>query len=222
MSNSVFVDIGNSFTKWHYEDSYFKTPTNNFEFSDLPSVSKVWSSNVSSKIFKEYEADVFFINTQKKYKSLESSYKNPSQLGSDRWLAMIASYEINQNKSFIVLDIGTAITIDLVEKGVHKGGLIAPGLSLIQSTINAFPCIEISGINNLGSSTEDAWSIGTNYMVVSFINKKIDEMTSHFPNIDINITGGGFNYLKNYLDFNHNYYDNLVLDGIKLYAEYMG
>jgi len=222
MNSSIYLDVGNSNAKWKFKGEYFENPINEFNIVKLPKSSKIWVSNVSSSFVIEKNPNISIVESQKTYKSLLNSYRKPNMLGSDRWLAMIASYEINQNKSFIVLDIGTAITIDLVEKGIHKGGLIAPGLGLIQSTINSFPCAEISGINKLGSSTEDAWSIGTNYMTISFINKKIAEMLSHFPNMDVNITGGGFNYLKNYLDFNHNYYDNLVLDGIEFYAEYMG
>ena len=222
MSNSIFIDIGNSYAKWKYKDKYFKSYTNDFDFSELPNATRVWSSNVSHRTFKEYEHDIFTIVAQKKYKLLQNSYRNPDQLGSDRWLAMIASFEINQNNNFVVLDIGTAVTIDFVLSGSHQGGLILPGLSHIRSTFNSFSLKETDGLDVLGSSTEEAWSIGTIYMLTSAINKKIQMILKQHPNTSVYVSGGGFNSLKDYLEFPHIYHENLVLDGIEFFAEYMG
>jgi type III pantothenate kinase len=66
---------------------------------------------------------------------LRNGYDDPSQLGADRWLALRAA-----SASFplpvCVVDVGTAVTVDLVDAGgMHCGGVIAPGVRLMVESL---------------------------------------------------------------------------------------
>jgi len=223
MPSSILVDIGNTNTKWKFEGNYFILPTENFEFEKLPESSKVWVSNVSKIPFEISANSVTFVNAQDKYKTLINAYSNPKSLGCDRWLGMIASYEMLKEKSFVLVDIGTAITIDIVNKsGVHLGGLIFPGVDKLRQTFDNFPVSSSGFINSLGRSTQEAWSNGTLSLVVNTINQKIKEIKNEIPNISVFITGGGYLGLQSFLDFDHVYHKNIVLDGLQFYVDYVG
>ena len=223
MNDSIYLDIGNSNTKWKYKGKYFTSPTNEFKLDKLPKTSKIWISNVSSSFVVKSNLNISFVESQKRYKSLINSYEEPNMLGSDRWLAMIASYEINPDKGFILVDIGTAVTIDLVDNsGLHIGGVIFPGLDKIRQTFDNFSVLSTGCINALGKSTREAWGNGTLSLVVSTINQKIRETKNEIPDISVFITGGGYLGLKNFLEFDHSYHENLVLDGLEFYVNNMG
>lgn len=66
-----------------------------------------------------------------------NGYQDHTRLGLDRWLAIVAAYRMKR-KAALVLDLGTAVTADLVaDNGVHLGGYIAPGMSLLRHELQA-------------------------------------------------------------------------------------
>ena len=57
-------------------------------------------------------------------------YESPKDVGADRIVNGIAAYE-KYRDTCIIVDFGTATTIDLIsKKGEYVGGAIAPGLSI--------------------------------------------------------------------------------------------
>ena len=66
---------------------------------------------------------------------LRNGYRNPQQLGTDRWLAMLAARRAVSG-AVCVVDAGTALTVDLVEAdGGHLGGFILPGPDLMRDSL---------------------------------------------------------------------------------------
>ena len=223
MHSRVLLDIGNTQTKWKFGDQYFVLPTQEFELDRLPESSDIWVSSVSNKSFDFEKPHITLAESREKYKLLINGYKDPKLLGSDRWLGMIASYESCFGKSFIVIDIGSAITIDIVNnRGIHLGGLIFPGLQKIRQTFNNFPFSKIENINGIGKSTEEAWTIGTLNLVVNSINKRVNKLISELPDALIFLTGGGYIEIRDFIEFDHDYQENLVLDGLEFYVNNMG
>jgi len=223
MNNYIYLDIGNSNTKWKFKDSYYETLTQNFNEDELPHYSEVWVSNVSSKFILNKAKNIHIIKAQASYKGLVNSYKKPESLGSDRWLAMIAAYEKKLQSGFVVIDIGTAITIDYVnEIGAHQGGLIFPGLEKIRNTFDQFQVTKKVDIDKLGQSTKEAWSKGTLSLLITMINEKIQILKEFDPYVEILATGGGLREIEEFFDFSYNFHKNLVLDGLELFANNMG
>ena len=63
------------------------------------------------------------------------AYRDPSQLGVDRWLAIIGAWH-RARRAVCVVDSGTATTVDAVDAGgKHLGGLIIPGLDLMEDAL---------------------------------------------------------------------------------------
>lgn len=66
---------------------------------------------------------------------MRNGYAEPNKLGVDRWLAALAAYKIAR-APVLVVDIGSALTIDLVDReGCHRGGYILPGPRLMQNAL---------------------------------------------------------------------------------------
>ena len=69
------------------------------------------------------------------YEGLRTLYQDPSKLGADRWAALIGARALSSTNTRVI-NAGTATTIDLLGgNGVHYGGWILPGLSLMQESL---------------------------------------------------------------------------------------
>src|SRR5476649_2638109 len=65
-----------------------------------------------------------------------NAYRDPSQLGCDRFAAAIAAHALAPGQAVIVANCGTATTIDAITAdGVFLGGMILPGLGLMASSL---------------------------------------------------------------------------------------
>jgi len=150
-----------------------------------------------------------------------NNYTNPSQLGVDRWLAVIAGYKLAAG-SCIVIDAGSAITIDYVDAdGVFQGGVIAPGLEMLKQSLKggtdrvSFESGFSISKNPLGLSTQAAVSSGVMLMLIGFINETLVSLSRHcYESPAIYITGGDAQSIMPYIDVDLRYVDGLVLDGL--------
>jgi len=68
--------------------------------------------------------------------TLVNSYREPGQLGPDRWYAMIAARQSFPGRPLVVACAGTALTVDSVDAdGRFLGGVIAPGRALMADSL---------------------------------------------------------------------------------------
>lgn len=66
---------------------------------------------------------------------VRNGYDNFRRLGMDRWLAVVAGYQL-AGRACVVIDFGTAVTSDFVgADGAHLGGFIAPGSKLLRAAL---------------------------------------------------------------------------------------
>lgn len=97
---------------------------------------------------------------------LQIDYETPETLGADRVAAAIGATVINPGKTSLVVDIGTAVTYDIVSADGHfKGGNIAPGVGMRLRALNNYtshlPNVDSQGETPLwGSTTETALRAG--------------------------------------------------------------
>lgn len=74
--------------------------------------------------------------TQAACAGVRIAYADPSKLGVDRFLALLAAHE--RGDATLVVGVGTALTIDLIDaSGQHHGGRIAPSPSLMREALHA-------------------------------------------------------------------------------------
>ena len=149
-------------------------------------------------------------------------YSDPSRLGVDRWLAMLAAHAAS-TKACLVVDCGTALTIDkLTESGEHCGGYIIPGLALMRRSLEENTRIrlnkefEIGGVA-LGHSTDEAVYHGSLAAAVALIKAKFEESNQEEVERELFITGGGADELMPHLKHcRARHMPDLVLDGLSL------
>lgn len=67
---------------------------------------------------------------------LRNHYRNPAQLGCDRFASAIGAHALYPGESLVVATCGTATTVDAVASdGIFMGGMILPGLGLMASSL---------------------------------------------------------------------------------------
>lgn len=111
-----------------------------------------------------------------------NGYRDQQRLGLDRWLAVVAAYDMCGG-ACLVIDLGTAITVDLVSHdGVHLGGYIAPGVALLRGRLLAhtrgiqYEAGEVAlALSDLspGRSTAEAVDRGCLIMARSYVSSQI-------------------------------------------------
>ncbi|OOS04647.1 pantothenate kinase [Moraxella cuniculi DSM 21768] len=139
-----------------------------------------------------------FAKVNDNHPMLKSHY-HPKQLGVDRWLQMLGV--VDANKQQCVIGCGTALTIDVIDKGVHLGGYILPNVYMQRHALYAGT--QQIGVKkgrfdelSLGLSTDDAVNHGVLFGVVSAV-KNIQQQ---YPDYEVILTGGGANMLSAHLD----------------------
>lgn len=72
------------------------------------------------------------------YPKLQNLYQEPGDLGNDRWAAIIGASYFTDHASYLVVNSGTATTIDLVHaNGQFKGGWILPGINMMLQALGS-------------------------------------------------------------------------------------
>lgn len=75
-------------------------------------------------------------STQRRWDDVEIAYPQPSQLGVDRFLALLAARN-RSPASTLIVGVGTALTIDWLDgDGRHRGGRIAPSPRLMRNALH--------------------------------------------------------------------------------------
>ena len=227
--SNIYIDIGNSAVKWRtLESDVYSKNVDEFLTSTLPQADTAWVSAVANlnivEDLKTHFDRVHHVFSQKKFNSLEISYDEPSSLGSDRFFAIVGASTHNPKKPLLVIDIGTAITFDVIDgDGNHKGGLIMPGLGALRISFSKFETTDLTtNIDGLARNTTDAWKNGTQAMLISSINNQIEKFNEMFSDGIVTICGGFVNEIKNELPNSVQIFDNLVLDGLECYSQTVG
>ncbi|EEF80453.1 type III pantothenate kinase [Methylophaga thiooxydans] len=242
----LLVDIGNSRIKWASIDdnglnegqSFQRGKTSikaalNKAWKTLSDIDAVYVANVGGEKLatqltewteKQWQITPVYIHTEKKRFGVTNAYDEPSKLGIDRWLSLIAARQ-HARQAQCVIDCGTAMTIDIVTKtGQHQGGMILPGLSLMRSALatSTHALTEETDekeFKTLATNTYSAIQAGTLYSVTATLERIINDLQESFDNkIRFIITGGDAESLLPLLPDNINHYPDIVLKGLAFYA----
>lgn len=88
-----------------------------------------WSAAFCRQAGQHWRQSVEVASSTGHAANVTNAYAEPSALGVDRWLAMLAAHARCEGVAAVV-DLGTAITLDAVgDDGRHLGGYIVPGLA---------------------------------------------------------------------------------------------
>jgi len=169
--------------------------------------------------------ETFFELTHNLPLPLTINYQTPQTLGPDRLAAAVGAAAQKPATPLLVIDIGTAITIDYVSaEGVYNGGNISPGVELRFKALHQFtgklPLINEEGdIPPLGYNTETAIRSGVIEGIVRELDSYIDEYKKKY-NIFTFLTGGHAFYFESKLKNAIFADENLVLKGLNEILNY--
>jgi type III pantothenate kinase len=156
---------------------------------------------------------------------LTVEYQTPHTLGVDRIAAATGAYKQKPQNNLLIIDIGTAITFDYVEKGgKYKGGNISPGPDIRFRALHEYtgrlPLLDKKGdCPDLGYDTETAIRSGVMGGIIREIDSYIDEFKKK-QHVFTFLTGGYSFYFETKLK-NSIFADrNLLLKGLNEILKY--
>lgn len=151
-----------------------------------------------------------------------NGYRDPSQLGADRWAALIAAHHAERGHKLVV-NAGTALTVDaLTAEGQFLGGLIVPGPALMRRSLDRGTAglRQTEGaFHEFPASTPEAITSGAIQACAGAIARLSDAMARRgaAPGRII-LSGGAAAEIAPHLPIPHTLHENLVLDGVALIA----
>jgi len=151
----------------------------------------------------------------------------PERVGMDRLIAAVAVNERRErNRPAIIVDAGTAITVDLVDaEGVFQGGVILPGFRLSARALadgtDQLPNVDVTFLAEapavIGKSTTEAIRSGLFWGGVGAIRELVARTAAELETApQIFVTGGDAERLTGYLAADAQFVSDLVLRGIVL------
>lgn len=213
------IDYGNTRLKWRLLDShemamiargascsvqklvndvnlYTKQP---IRFCRVCSVRKAFDNNVLTEfLLRCFNVQAVYAVSDLKLAGVTNGYADAAKLGVDRWLALVAAYKIVQ-RSCLVFDFGTAITVDYVSaEGLHLGGCIAPGMQMIKAAFNSCTQqlagveLDVSSSSSVrGNNTQSAISTGVATMFKGFVQEHVAQAAREWEaDFQVVCTGG--------------------------------
>lgn len=163
---------------------------------------------------------VSFLRPLPEFAGLINGYDAPQSLGVDRWLAMVGAWD-HRHAAALVVDAGTAVTIDAIARGRHLGGYILPGLGLQRAALGKGTAgvghHHAPGERVFGRNTADAVANGTLSDLCAAIEFAFVELTREAGDTcQLFVTGGDGRLLANALRVPAEWRENLVLEGMLL------
>ena len=243
---ALLFDVGNTRLKWgvatdgeigrtghvslkRLNDSGFAALT-----TRLPRrIDQVMASNVAGPSFGARLAAVIgihcgrelrFAKTERTAHGVTNAYRRPRQLGVDRWVAMIGAWAEFES-ACVVVDAGTAVTIDVLDdQGMHLGGQILPGVSLMAQALSGEtsdigPVARrikgtASGLTMFAHSTAAAVQNGAWNAVTGAVERAINALRSNAYDPVVVLTGGDGSRMLDALSETPQWRPDLVLQGL--------
>ncbi|MCR4347992.1 MAG: type III pantothenate kinase [Sulfuricaulis sp.] len=171
-----------------------------------------------------WSVSIHIVRPQAEQLGVKNLYRNPQQLGADRWAALIGVRGLT-GSAVCVVDAGTAVTVEaLSARGEFLGGAIFPGLRLLRDSLaqgtEALPVVAGNATDCLGRSTEDGVAAGTLFGLVGAVERLIDEYRRNLGEpMEIFLTGGDATALAAHLRVSVTPVPDLVFKGLARIAD---
>jgi len=244
----LLVDIGNTRLRWCCAEHGRCSPTVvqaydsqslaallEDHWASLPAPRRVVAANVAGEAvarrLDEAVHDLWglhagYVRAAHEGGGVVNGYVNPTQLGADRWAALMAAHRLYAGTKFIV-DCGTAVTVDVLGgDGRHRGGLILPGLTMMRrALLGGTSDLYINDEHgpshpHLAHETSDAIKAGTLRMLTAALDGIAQDVASG-PEGPIEtkiVTGGNAPQLLPMIGADYTHEPELVLKGLMILA----
>jgi type III pantothenate kinase len=178
---------------------------------------------VQKAVQRQWHLNVLIL-TARTLRGLGVDYPKPDSIGPDR-LANALAARHHFGAPVVVVDFGTAVTFDVVDRvGNYVGGIIAPGLAAMTDYLHErtalLPRIQIREVRrSVGKSTEEAMRIGAVYGYRGLVRELLLELKRELkaPSLPVVATGGYAPLLASQLPEVQSVEPNLTLEGLRLF-----
>ncbi len=238
---NLVIDIGNTRTKiaiFESKEIIFNSILDDFNLKEIKSifekypnlkngiVSSVKDYPTQIKDFVKKSLDHFIELDHTTRIPLKNRYQTPETLGKDRIAAAVGANQLFPNRNLLVIDAGTAITLDFVsEKNEYLGGNISPGIETRFKALNQFTgklpliCPE-DEFDKIGTNTESAIRAGVQLGILFEVEQYMEYFNKLYQNLQIIITGGDSKFFDKKLKKTIFVNFNLNLFGLNRILEY--
>jgi type III pantothenate kinase len=172
-----------------------------------------------------------FVTSQRSAAGVTTAYLDPWRLGVDRFVGAIGAHHLAAGKPVCVVNVGTAITIDLVDaSGGHRGGVIVPGPALMVDSLLR----QTSGIRRRATggpggvpgffarTTRAAITQGSRYAAAAIVDRSVEEAGGELKSVPlVLLTGGGSAAVRSLVRSPCVVVTDLVLHGLAVWASHM-
>ena len=234
----LIIDIGNSAVKLAlfedkelvstsvFDDCTFKNTLCFINDHDVSNaiISSVRSVNDEVKELSQH-FDALFLD-EKTPLPITVDYKTPKTLGKDRIAAVVGASVLFPEQDVLVIDAGTCITIDFINKvKVYKGGRISPGITMRYKALNQFtnklPLCSFSEENFfIGQDTESSIISGVQQGVLAEVSEIINVYKMENKETIIAVTGGDCFFFEKELKSSIFANPFLVMEGLNEILDY--
>jgi len=170
-----------------------------------------------------------FVTSQRHGGGVTVGYVEPWRLGVDRYVAAIGAHNLAKRRPVVVVGVGTAMTIDLVDgTGQHRGGAIIPAPTLMVDTLlentNGIRHRAQGGFGGgkglFGRSTRTALLQGSRYAAAALIDRAVAEARAslHGKLPLVMLTGGGAPSVQPLVHSTCTSVPDLVLRGLAVFC----
>ncbi len=238
---NLIIDIGNSQTKVGIFDQgeivqTFYTPFfDQKQYAQLKIQYRFINNGILSSVtdydrdFIEQlkgELDLFVVFDAQTPIPIENHYESKSTLGLDRLAAAVGASTLFPNSELLVIDAGTAITYDVIDKNnAFLGGSISLGIAMRFKALNQFtaklPEIKPTPqCSDFGKNTEEAIRSGVQQGVIYEMEGFINQRLAVCPTCQVILTGGDAEFFEQKLKMPIFVKPELTLIGLDRILEY--
>ena len=233
----LVIDVGNTRTKiavFSKANIFFYKAYNNLMNNDIeeiltnfPDVKRAIFSTVGQTMneLKDYlsqKITLIDFHTELKL-PINNHYLSIKTLGKDRLAGVIGANGLFPNNNCLVIDAGSCITIDLIDKEKnYYGGSISLGLNMKYKALNTFT-VSLPLLNDnfceeklIGVNTESSIRSGVLNGTIMELKGFIDYYTKEYSDLKIIFTGGDSKILQSYFKEKTILEEHLVLMGLNI------
>jgi type III pantothenate kinase len=236
---NLVIDIGNTSVKAALFEERNLVITGRIDYTGIDSIrsfcgeariEKAIVSSVASdpsEIINGLEGMVCYVHQltwQSRY-PFEILYQTPDTLGVDRLAAVAGAISRFGKSNMLIIDAGSAITYDLVSKGVFRGGTISPGMEMRFRALHTFTgrlplCSYSRDFRYPATNTIEAITGGVVMGLAFELNEYIRTIRKEYSDLLTIITGGDSNLFAELIDEDFLTIPNLVIEGLNYLLEY--
>lgn len=210
---NLIIDIGNTLVKYAVfknNEVFIIKKSDDFDGRLVDKllknndIQKIIVSSVREKVTINSEIHTVYLS-EKTNVPITVKYKTPNTLGKDRLAGVVAAAVLYPNKNVLVIDAGSCITMDYIDKNkVYFGGRISPGIEMRYNSLKKFtknlPKLTINtSFNLIGNDTNSSIVSGVQSGILAEVETIIADLRKENESLFVVVTGGDTIFFENTL-----------------------